>query len=361
MTSSIGRPAPCPAMTLRIRSAWLWVFSRVCMVAPPEHSSGPHARRRPEHSRPLVTLLMRQATANGPSPTAPEIAAARTACFRCVPPKLQLPSEADDGADDLALVQQVERPIDLLERQHLADHLVDLDLPAKVALDEPGQLRAALYAAERRAAPDAARDQLERARMYLFARAGDTDDRRLAPALVAALERGAHDVHVADAFEGVVDPAVGHVDDDLLNGHVVVLRVDAIGGAERSGHREFLGVCVDADDAPGLGHHRALHYRQPDASQPEHRDGGARSDLGRVQHRADAGGDAAAEQADLVERRPRIHLRDRDFRQHRVLRECARAHVVQHGLAPGGEAAGAVGHEALALRGADLLAQIGPP
>src|ERR1700687_5904664 len=161
---------------------------------------------------------MRQATANGPSPT---IAAARTACFGCAPPQLKLRSEPDDRADDLALVQQVERPVDLLERQHLADHLVDLDLPAEVAVYEPRQLRAALYAAERRAAPDAAGDQLERAGMYLFARARDADDGGLPPALVAALERGAHDVHVTDAFEGVVDPAVGHVGDDLLDGQVV--------------------------------------------------------------------------------------------------------------------------------------------
>src|SRR5205814_1174642 len=42
-------------------------------------------------------------------------------------------------------------------------------------------------------------------------------------------------------------------------------------------------------------------------------------------------------------------------------REGARAHVVQHGFASRGEARGAVGHESLALRGADLLAQIGPP
>src|SRR5882762_7043709 len=128
-------------------------------------------------------------------------------------------SEPDDGADDLALVQQVERPVDLVQRQHLADHLVDLDLPAKVALHEPGQLRAALYAAKSRAPPDATGDELERAGMYLLARARDADDRRLPPPLVAALERGAHDVHIADAFEGVVDPTVGHVDDDLLNGH----------------------------------------------------------------------------------------------------------------------------------------------
>jgi len=82
---------------------------------------------------------------------------------------VKLRSEPDDRADDLALVKQVERPVDLLERQHLADHLVDLDLPAQVALHEARQLRAALDAAERRPAPDAAGDQLERAGMYLFA------------------------------------------------------------------------------------------------------------------------------------------------------------------------------------------------
>src|ERR1700730_3465101 len=321
---------------------------------------------------PFPGLLMRQATANGPSPTALEIAAARTACFWCVPPQVTLPclagvrqvarrSEPDDGADDLALVQQVERPVDLLERQHLADHLVDLDLPAEVAVYEPRQLRAALYVAERRAAPDAAGDQLERAGMYLFARARDADDGGLPPALVAALERGAHDVDVAAQFEGLVDPTVGHVGDDLLNGLAVVLGVHTIGGAEGLGHREFPGVCVDGDDPSGLGHHGALHHRQPDAPQPAYGDGGARSHLSRVQHRADAGRDAAAKQADLVERRPRIDFRDRDFGQHRVLRECAGAHVVQHGLALGREAGGAVGHEPFALRGADLLAEIGPP
>src|SRR3981081_2159678 len=242
---------------------------------------------------------MRQATANGTAPTAPQIAAARTFCFRGVPPPLSpqvVPrSEPNDRADDLTLVQQVERPVDLLERQHLADHLVDLDLPAQVAVHEARQLRAALDAAERRAAPDAAGDQLERARMDLLARARDADDRRLAPALVAALEGRAHDVDVAYAFQGVVAPAVGHGDDDLLNRHAVVLGIHAIGGAERPGHREFLGVCVDGDDTSGLGHHGALHYRQPDAPHPEYRHGGARSHLGRVEHRPDAGGDAAAE------------------------------------------------------------------
>ena len=41
------------------------------------------------------------------------------------------------------------------------------------------------------------------------------------------------------------------------------------------------------------------------------------------------------------------------------LAEGAGAHVVQDGLAVDGEAAGGVGHQALALRAADELAQVG--
>jgi len=47
-------------------------------------------------------------------------------------------------------------------------------------------------AAERAAAPDAARDELKRTRADLLPGAGNADDRRLAPALVTALERRPH-------------------------------------------------------------------------------------------------------------------------------------------------------------------------
>src|SRR4051794_15621025 len=99
--------------------------------------------------------------------------------------------------------------IDLVERQHFGYELVDLELAFHVVFDIARQLRAAFHAAECRAAPDAAGHELERTRRDFLARAGDADDGRFTPALVAALERRTHHLCVADAFERIVDAAVG--------------------------------------------------------------------------------------------------------------------------------------------------------
>ena len=74
---------------------------------------------------------------------------------------------------------------------------------------------------------------------------------------------------------------------------------------------------------------------------------------------ADAGGDAAADVADLVEGRVLAHFRDGDLRQHGEVGEGRAAHVVEHRIAVAAEAAGAVRHQALALRRADGGAQVG--
>ena len=68
------------------------------------------------------------------------------------------------------------------------------------------------------------------------------------PALVAALQRLAHDLDVADALERVVHATVGHVDDGI--GHIVDLgRVDEVGHAELLGQGAFAGIDIDPDDA----------------------------------------------------------------------------------------------------------------
>ena len=102
----------------------------------------------------------------------------------------------------------------------------------------------------------------------------------------------------------------------------------------------------------------ALHHVQPDTAQAEHDDVGARLDFRGVDHRAQPGGDPASDIADLVERRILADLRDRDLGQDRVVREGGAAHVVVDLLSTDREAAGAVGHHALALRGADRGAQV---
>ena len=80
--------------------------------------------------------------------------------------------------------------------------------------------------------------------------------------------------------------------------------------------------------------------------------------LGGVEHRADAGGDAAAEQADLVERRVGSDLRQRDLRHDGVLGERRRAHVVMQHAPAVRQAAGAVRHQPFTLGREERAAQV---
>src|SRR5690606_8304902 len=122
------------------------------------------------------------------------------------------------------------------------------------------------------AAPDAARNELERPRADFLARAGHADDRRFAPAFVTALERCAHELDVTDRFERIIDAAVRHVDDDLLYRLVVVLWIHEIRRAERARHFFLARIDVDRDDAAGLRDCSALDAAQADAAQAEDRD-----------------------------------------------------------------------------------------
>src|SRR5258708_39793116 len=246
----------------------------------------------------------------------------------------------------MSRVHQLEGIVDLIQWQHFGDHLIDLDLAVEVAVHVSRQLRAALDAPECRSAPAATGNQLERTSRYFLPCPCDADDNRFAPSLVTTLQRRSHHMNVADALEGVVDAAVGQVDDDLLNGLVVVFRVDIVGRAERLGHGPFARVEVDDDDALGLGHYRSLHDGQADAAETEYRHRRTRCDFRGIQHRSDAGRDAAAEQAYFVEQRLLIDFRHRNLRQHGVFGKCAGTHVVQYGFAVEGKARGAIRHHA---------------
>src|ERR1700720_1165693 len=97
-------------------------------------------------------------------------------------------SVLDHGTNNLSRMHELEGIVDLVQWQHFADHFVDLDLAAEVAIHVSRQLRTALDAAERRAAPHATGDQLERAGTNFLTRAGNSDDNRFAPSLVATLK-----------------------------------------------------------------------------------------------------------------------------------------------------------------------------
>ena len=148
------------------------------------------------------------------------------------------------------------------------------------------------------------------------------------------------------ASKRVVGAAVGQLDDlgdDRPRGHA--LGVEEVGHAELAAPFLAAGIDVDADDPVRADQLRALDDVEADAAEAEHDDIGARLDLGGVDHRADAGGDAAADVAAGLERRVLADLRDRDLGQHGEVREGRAAHVVEDGLALVAEAAGAVGHQ----------------
>ncbi len=199
---------------------------------------------------------------------------------------------------------------------------------------------------------------MEGARGDLLAGFRHADDDALAPAAVAGLQRRAHDPDVAGAVEGVVGAAVGQ-------GHKVrdqvtldLRRIDEMSHAEPAAPVLLAVVEVDPDDLVGPDHLEALDHIEADPAQAEDDGVGARLDVRRIDHRADACGDAAADVAGLVEGGVLADLRHRDLRQHRVVREGRTAHVVMNHLALVREPAGPVGHQPLALGGPDRGAQV---
>src|SRR3546814_9710377 len=119
-----------------------------------------------------------------------------------------------------------------------------------------------------------------------------------------------------------------------------------------------IGVDVDADDRVGADHPGALDDVESDPAETEDDDRLARLNLCGVDHRADPGGDAAADVAARLERRVLTDFRDRDFGQHGEVGEGRTAHIVEDRLPLVTEARRAVGHQPLALRGADRGAEV---
>src|SRR5215203_2098436 len=86
---------------------------------------------------------------------------------------------------------------------------------------------------------------------------------------MAALERLAHGVHVADALEREIGPTAREVDDrlhDLVATDLV--RVDEMGHAELLGDGALVRIEVDADDLVGADHAGALDDVEADAAEP---------------------------------------------------------------------------------------------
>lgn len=241
----------------------------------------------------------------------------------------------------------------------MGDEGFEWELAVHRLFDHAWELGSAAHATECGAAPDTAGHQLEGARADLLAGTRHTNDHGLAPALMAALKRGAHHVYVADALEAEIYAAVGELYDHLLDGFGVIFGIDAVGGAQLRGEFEFVWVDVHADDARGAGFFGAHDDGEPDAAEAEDGYGVAGFDFGGVMDRANTRGYATAQKADFLERRLVVDLCQRNLRHHGVLAEGARAHVVVDGLSLIRESRGAVWHQAFSLCGANGLAEVG--
>ena len=92
---------------------------------------------------------------------------------------------------------------------------------------------------------------------------------------MAGLERDAHAVHVADALERVVEPAVGHCGREMLlqRRRLAVgadgqrFRVHKLGAAERARELKLVRVRVDADHFRGARLARAERHAETHAAE----------------------------------------------------------------------------------------------
>ena len=103
------------------------------------------------------------------------------------------------------------------------------------------------------------------------------------------LESGPHSVHIAYAFERIVQPSVSHVDEHLLNGSVVILGVNEFIAAKLLGHFELLGVHVDTYYTFSASHLAAMSNSQTNSTQTPYGTSASRLDVSRVECRPETG------------------------------------------------------------------------
>src|SRR5262249_41670633 len=157
-------------------------------------------------------------------------------------------------------------------------------LSGHVPIDDLRNVGPTARAAEGRALPHAAGDELERPRRNLLAGAGHANDDRLTPAAMGAFERLAHDLHAAGAVERIVSAAdlvraaLRHVDDMGNDVAFDLLRIDEMRHAETFAPVLLVIIDIDADDHVGANELEALNDVEPYAAKTKDRGARARFD-----------------------------------------------------------------------------------
>src|SRR3954451_1824975 len=267
----------------------------------------------------------------------------------------------DHSADVLAVEQVGVALVDLIERVALGDQLVELEAAGLVHAE---QLRDVVHGVA----------GTEQAALHRLLVQGQDRAGQLHGDLVGVGKAGDHGgAALADRLHrGCDDLLVDDVDgDDRLVGADAAGELlgqlqrlfggrDAMRRAEILGRFALVGERVDGDDVhrPGVG--RALDGIGADAADAVDHHGLPRLDVGGVDGRPPAGGNAAADEDGRLEREIVVDLHARHLGDHRVLAERAEHAHAAVVLAAGVEAVAAVGRE-LAVEdvGADV-AQVLP-
>jgi hypothetical protein len=115
----------------------------------------------------------------------------------------------DDSPDSLTFVHESESLIDLIERERVSDHGIDLDLPRHIPVDDFGHVRPPTGGRSGNCRPFQSRPVTtwKGLSRNLLSRARNADDNRLNPSSVGRLKRLPHDGDISCAIECVVGAA----------------------------------------------------------------------------------------------------------------------------------------------------------
>ena len=250
--------------------------------------------------------------------------------------------------------------IDLVELLSMRDELINLQPSLLPILHQTRQLRSPLDTPKRTTPPNPPRHQLERPRRDLRSRRRHANNNRLAPTLMTRLQRGPHDLHIPRTIKRIITPAIRHLNQLLLNRLLPQFgRIDKMRAPELRAPLLLLIIHIHYNNFARFVLHGPLYHTQPHTPRAEHGYIGPLFDFRGDDGCAVASGNAAAEETRAVHGRGLVDGDDGDVGDDGVLGEGGGAHEVEEVLAFAFEARGAVRHDAFALGGADLAAEVG--
>ena len=120
----------------------------------------------------------------------------------------------------------------------------------------------------------------------------------------------------------MVDTPFVDIQQDIFNRFVVVIRVNTVGSTEATRQIEFLRVRINSDNPSRFRLTRALNNCQTNRAKTKYGNRITGLDFSCVVYRANTGGHATAQQADVFMVRFWINFGQRHFRYHGVFTEC---------------------------------------